>query len=238
MCFCPGSAGSMVPTACNPCSHGSVLTNNDKRGLSAQQFWRDILAGHVSSQFDLLGIARVAPQPEDYENFGLSSFPSLRIHTRDHLHADGKIRIHGIQACQLDLGAIPRLATKIVDHLMRIDAHQPKLSELVKSTRQQAKALLENNPDVLLRGVFIDEVKFIDPEYTIYGRPEAFVFIEIRYAIKRMAALPSNDHTMIKCNLGHPANLAAFERALARIAAKSPKPSTEPIIQSPIRLAQ
>ncbi len=217
MCFCPGIDGVLAPAACTPCSYEHSLSENEKRALSQQRSWRELLASQVADQFDILGIARVAPQPGDYQSFGLASFPSILIHTRDHLHADGIVRITGVHACQKNIQAIPRIATRIVNQLIRIDAEQTQLAELVKHTRQRAKSMIEANDNVVFTGAFIEEVNFIQPENTYYGKPETKVYLQVRYAAKGIAALPSKTHTMITCRLGDAPELNALKRALNRI---------------------
>lgn len=217
MCFSESPNGEWTPVACTPCTKAKTLPEPEKRNLADQRSWREILASQVSSQFDILGVARVAPEPEDYQNHGHPSFPSILVHTRDHLHADGRVRIHGIRACQLDLRAIPRIATRIVDHLMRIDAHQAQLSELVKNVRKQVIQRLEDRDGIVFRGVFIDEVNFIEAEHSIFGRPMADIYVVIRYAVKGIAALPSNDHTTLKCQIGQKPSMGRFDRAIERL---------------------
>lgn len=209
--------GNLVPKACNPCRRPIALDDTVRRALSEETSWQDLLASLVSSQFDLLQLPRIAPEPGDFENHGGDWLPSMLIHTRDHLHADGKVRIAGLKACQMEKAQLPRIATQIVSHLIRIDALHAQLSDLVKSIRRDVVGKFEGVDHLTFRSVLIDEVQFIAPEHTSYGREEVNVYVTIRFAIRGMGAIPSQDEITINCRLGQKPGYGRLDRMLERI---------------------
>lgn len=189
--------------------------------------WQDEVAAHVANQFDLLNLARIAPLPADYRAHGGAWMPSVLVHTRDHLHADGNVRVPHLHPASTSIEHLGRLATKVVEHLIRIDSLQPELSRLVKAVRAQAIAKISQHGNIVFRGVFIDEVSFVPGEFTPYGTDWIDIYVEVRFGVKTSAGLLRSDHATIKVRLGHKPSYELFTRAVERAAKREARAAEE-----------
>lgn len=178
--------------------------------------WQTEMAAHVANQFDLLNLARIAPQPADYRAHGGAWMPSVLVHTRDHLHADGNVRVPHLDPASTPIENLGRLATQVVEHLIRIDRLQPDLSKLVKAVRAQAIQKISQHGNIVFRGVFIDEVNFVSGEFTPYGDDWIEVYVETRFGVKTSAGPLRNDRATIKVRLGQEPSYGLFTRAVER----------------------